>query len=244
MAARREPARDVQHVQLRERLVVGLGAVGVLVGPVPERLHGRHPELGRAADVLEEPVADEERVLRLDLERLERALEDRRVRLAHPDLRGEDAEVEPLREAHLLEVVMQERARVERVRDEPELEPHPAQRLQQRVGVRAEHARRVPRAVLGLEEARRAAASSTSSSKSRSRRRTSCGYSISSIVPGAQKSGSYSSRKCSVSSGRWLLPDRREPGAVAGRDQLGRVHELHQRVAPVEEDCLQHGWLG
>ena len=50
---------------MRERLVVGLGAVRVLVSPEPERLHGRHPELGRAAHVLEEPVADEERVLGL-----------------------------------------------------------------------------------------------------------------------------------------------------------------------------------
>jgi len=38
-----------------------------------------------------------------------------------------------------------------------------------------------------------------------------------------------------------VLPDRREPGPVAGGDQLGRVRELHQRVAPVEENRFQHG---
>jgi hypothetical protein len=42
-------------------------------------------------------------------------------------------------------------------------------------------------------------------------RSTSCGYSISSIVPGAQKSGSYSSRKCSVSSGRSSWPIAASP---------------------------------
>src|SRR5215218_9718181 len=36
---------DVQDVHLREREVVGLAAVGVLVGAEPERLHGCHAEL-------------------------------------------------------------------------------------------------------------------------------------------------------------------------------------------------------
>jgi hypothetical protein len=31
---------------------------------------------------------------------------------------------------------------------------------------------------------------------------------------------------------------------VTGADQVGRVRELHKRVAPVEENGLEHGSLG
>ena len=123
----------------------GSRAVRVLVGPEPERLNGRHPELAGAADVLEEPVADEEGVLRLDLECLERALEDRRMRLARPHLGREHAEVESLREPHLLEVAVKEPAGVEGVRDEPELEAALAKRLEQCVRVRSRALGRGPR---------------------------------------------------------------------------------------------------
>src|SRR4029079_11192173 len=81
------------------------------------------------------------------------ALEDRGVGFAPPAPGGEDVEVEPVGETHLLEVMVQQPARIERVRDEPQLEPKLAQRLQQRVRVGSEHARRIPGAVLGLEEA-------------------------------------------------------------------------------------------
>src|SRR3954465_5657327 len=61
--------------------------------------------------------------------------------------------MKPLREAHLLEVAVQQPARIEGVRDEAQLEPALAQRLQQRVGGGGEATGRVPRDVLRLEEA-------------------------------------------------------------------------------------------
>ena len=48
-------------------------------------------------------------------------------------------------------------------------------------------------------------------------------------------------RRQSLEVCRLAVPDRLEPGAVAGGDQLRVVRELHQRVAPVEEDRLKHG---
>ena len=41
-----------------------------------------------------------------------------------------------------------------------------------------------------------------------------------------------------------VAADGGEPGSVTGADQLGRLRELHQRVAPVEENGLEHGSLG
>ena len=116
--------------------MVGLAAVGVLVGAEPERLDARHSDLGRAADVLVEAVADEERISGRDLERLESALEDLGVRLALADLGREDRVVDPLGDSHLLEVTVKQPAGVERVRDEPEPQPARAQRLEQRVSRR------------------------------------------------------------------------------------------------------------
>src|SRR4051794_10277695 len=97
------------------------------VRPEPQRLHRRHPDIRGALDVLEEPVADEERLARLDPERVEGSLEDRRMRLARTDLGRENRIVDPLRDAQLLEVRVLEIRRVERVRDEPELQTAAAQ---------------------------------------------------------------------------------------------------------------------
>src|SRR5438552_6202893 len=83
-----QSARDVEHVHLRERLEVGLAALGMLVGPEPERLDGAHPGPCRPEHVLVEPVADEERPLGLDAEPLERRLEDLGMRLAVAELGG------------------------------------------------------------------------------------------------------------------------------------------------------------
>ena len=103
--------------------MVRLAALGVLVGAKPERLDARHPGLVRPAHVLVEAVADEHRLTRLDPERAQRPLEDLGVRLALAELRREDGEVDPLRDPHPLEVAVQEPARVERIRDETELQP-------------------------------------------------------------------------------------------------------------------------
>ncbi len=69
------------------------------------------------------------------------------------------------------------------------------------------------------------------------------GYSISSIVPGTQKSGSKFSRKCSriSSAGREVVTfERLETRAERGVHQLLVVAESHQRVAPVEENGAKH----
>jgi hypothetical protein len=41
--------------------------------------------------------------------------------------------------------------------------------------------------------------------------------------------------------GQVVPPERLEPRAVPRFDQRGVVRELHQRVAPVEENAPQHG---
>src|SRR2546430_421868 len=125
----------------------------MFVGAEPERLHCRHPELAGATNVLEQAVAHEDGVGSRDPERLQRALEDRRMRLALADLGREDGEVQPLNPSPQLEVAGQEPAGVERIGDEPELEPALAQRLEQRRTVLSELPRRVPGHMLGLEEA-------------------------------------------------------------------------------------------
>src|SRR5207248_528688 len=77
---------------------------------------------GGAGDVGRERVADEEGLLGSGGDRLQRALEDRRVRLSPAHLRREHRHVEPLRDAHLLEVAVEQVRRVERVRDETDPE--------------------------------------------------------------------------------------------------------------------------
>ena len=99
-----------------------------------------------------EPVADEHRVVGLDAELLERPLEDRRVRLPLADL-DEKTRVDALGDPELLEHrAAASQAGLGRVRDDAELEPAPAQRLEQRVRRRAERRRRPHAVVLGLEE--------------------------------------------------------------------------------------------
>ena len=68
--------------------MVGLGAVRVLVGPEPERLHGRHPHLPRSAHVLVEPVADEERPLRPNVKGRERVLNGFELAQRDLEIRG------------------------------------------------------------------------------------------------------------------------------------------------------------
>src|SRR3712207_7090395 len=70
-----------------------------------------------------------------------------------PDLRREDGDVEPLGEPLVGEVASQEPGRVERVRDEAELQPAIAERVEERVRLRAELPGRTPRRVLRHEEA-------------------------------------------------------------------------------------------
>ena len=98
------------------------------------------PSSRGAAHVLVEPVADEHRLLGLDAELLERAPEDGRMRLADADLGREHEGVQALGEPHALHVAVEQPARVERVGDEAELEPARAERVEQRVRLRADDA--------------------------------------------------------------------------------------------------------
>jgi hypothetical protein len=161
------------------------------------------------------------------------------VRLPKSDLGGEDAEVEPLGQAHLLEVTVQEPARVEGVRDEPEPEPEPAQPLQQRMRVRREHARRLPRAVLGLEEGVELLLVHLDLEVME---KPTHELRVLDLLdrPGRPEERLVLFAEVLRQLGLLVLPDRGEPRAVTGRDELGGVHELHQRVAPVEQNRLQH----
>src|SRR5207344_1659877 len=84
--------------------------------------------------------------------RLERALEDRGVGLPLADLGREDCKVQPLGDAHLLEIPVEKPAGIERVRDEPELEATVPERLEQSVRVTRQSAGRLPGGVLRFEE--------------------------------------------------------------------------------------------
>ena len=110
-----------------------IAAVGVFVGPEPERLNARHPGLVGTTHVLVEAVAHEERFLRNDPERVQCPLEDLGVGLALPELGREDREVDPLGDPELLEVAMEKRPGVERVRDEPELQSPAPESLEERM---------------------------------------------------------------------------------------------------------------
>src|SRR5215510_13389603 len=151
-AGAEQPICDVQHVHLCERLVIGLSPVRVLVGSEPEGLNRRHPEVAGAAHVLEQPVADEQRLTGGRAYRRQGTLEDLRVRFPLSDLRRENRKVDPFSDPHLLEIAAQQPARIERVRDERQLQATRAQRLEHRVGRRPEHARRLPPLVLRLEK--------------------------------------------------------------------------------------------
>src|SRR2546429_9267552 len=116
----------------------------MLVGAEPERLHGGHPKLAGTPDVLVEAVADENAVGGRDSERVERALEDRRMRLALAHLGREAGEIETLGEPHLPEIAVEKPAGIERVRDQPELEASRPQGLPQRRRVRRSPPPRIP----------------------------------------------------------------------------------------------------
>jgi len=143
---------DVEDVHLRERLVVWLEPPVVLVCPKPVREHGGHADLLGAADVLEAAVTHEERALGLDPERIEGRREDRGMRLALADLRGEDGDVEPLAQPHTLEVSVQKPPGIEGVRDEAGPEPPLAERVEESMRGISEPPGRLPGSVLRFEE--------------------------------------------------------------------------------------------
>src|SRR6185312_10542335 len=208
----------------------------------PERLDGRHPELSRTPHVLVEPVADENSVFRCDVERLECSLEDCGVRLSLADLRRKDRKVEALREAHLLEVAMQEPAGVEGIRDEPELEAARTQSLEQRVGVRGQLSRRIPGFVLGLEEAGQFLVADLDSEVAEKLPHQA---GVLELFDRARRPEEGLIALAKVSGDaldlRQLVPvERPEAGTVSGLDERLVVGELHQGIAPVEEDGRPH----
>ena len=124
----------------------------MLVGAEPERLDGRHAELAGAAHVLVEAVADES----VSSGSTWRASSATR-KIAGSGLRlptsDENTAKSSAPRGHPLQIGLQDRAGVERVRNEPELETAVSQRVEQRVRGRAEHERRRPGGVLDLQVA-------------------------------------------------------------------------------------------
>ena len=137
---------------------------------------------------------------------------------------------------------MEERARVERVRDDPQLQPAPAERLEQRVRRPAEDTRRLPRRVLGLEIAVELLVGGVDpevaeqlAHEPRVLDLLECArLPEHRLVPLAEVRGDL--RRL----GQAVPPERCEPCAMAGLDELRLVRERHQRVAPVEENRAQH----
>src|SRR5262249_51958751 len=214
----------------------------MLVGAEPERLHRGHPEVACATHVLIEPITDEDRVAGVDIECVERPLEDCRVRLSLSELGREDREIEALGEPHLLEVAVEKPAGIERVRDEPELEPALPQRLEQCRRVGCELPCRIPSRVLGLEELCQLLVFDLDPEISEQLPdepgvlelldRARC--------PEERFVTLAKTRRHALHLRQIVAPERRKPGAVAGLDERLVVLEAHQGVTPIEEDRGRH----
>src|SRR5581483_7672561 len=223
-------------------LEIRLAALRMLVRAKPDRLDGRQPELAGAANVLVEPVADEDGVARLDAEHLERALEDRRVRLPHADLRREDGAVEAIADAHAVAVAVQEPGRVESVRDEPELQAGPPERVQGRMGRGSEPPGRLPGRVLRLEEAVEVALRDVDPEVAEA-----VAYEAG-VLDLLQRTRHPQERLVAfakvlgegVGLGEPVAPDGDQARAVPRAEERLVVDELHERVAPVEQHRLEH----
>jgi hypothetical protein len=138
---------------------------------------------------------------------------------------------------------MEQPARIEGVRDQPELQPALAQRLEQGMRVRREQARRLPRLVLGLEEAPELVVVDFDPE-------------VAEQPPHELRVLDLLDHACRPEErlvllakvlgqlGPMVQSDRGKTGSVTCTDQLGRVRKLHQRVAPVEEHGPQHASLG
>src|ERR671936_1701701 len=113
------------------------------------------------------------------------------------------------------------------------------------MGVRREDPRRIPRAVLGLEVPRQLVVVDLDPEVAQQAADEAgvldlldrAGYPEERLVVLAE------ALREGVHLRQPVAPDGGEPGPVAGDDQLRRVRELDQRVAPIEEDRLEHGWL-
>jgi hypothetical protein len=233
---------DVQDVDRRERLVVGLGAARVVVRPEPERLHRRHPEPLRAQHVRVAAVPHEDRLRRVDAQPLERGLENERVRLSLPDLRREDGDVEALREAHPREVVVQEPAGVLRVRDEAELQAAVAERVEECVAGRPVLERRFPRGVLGGEEAIDLRVSQLDAELAEELPDHARVLDLLERVgrPEQRQVALPEPRSRHLGRRKAVAADRREPGRPARLEEVLVVGEVEERVAPVEKDGVRH----
>jgi Ca2+:H+ antiporter len=222
--------------------VIRLDTPFVLVGAEPVGQDGRHPDLFRAADVLEATVADEQRPGRVDTQRLEGGLEDRGMRLALPNLGREDRDVEALGQSHPPEIVVQQPPRVERIRDEPGLEAALAERVEKRVRGIAEPAGGVPRRVLRFEEAGEVVVGELDLE---SREELSHNLRVLDLV---ERPGHPEERQVALAETGGGLVVAREPVAVQGTEAClpARLHErlvpgeVEEGVAPVEEHGIDH----
>ena len=198
-----------------------------------------HSERRRAGDVRGERVADEERPLRCRPQALERPLEDQRVGLAPPDLGGEQGHVEPLGDAHLREVAMQQIRRVEGVRHEPELQTSFSEGFEERVGGRRQPARRAPSGVLGLEETAELVV--VDLDVELAEQPADLGWILDFLDEARlEEAGDIDVAEPVRDAGDRLAAERSEAGEVPGFEEVRFRRPLHERVAPVEEDRLEH----
>jgi Ca2+:H+ antiporter len=205
-------------------------------------LHGRHSELLRAPNVLVAPVAHEDRPLGVDFKPLERRLEDRLVWLPLADLGGEDHDVEPLGETHSLEIAVEEPAGIEGVRDEAGAKAPATQAVEECVCVGAELPGRVPGGVLRLQEALELLVCKLDAEPCQELANH---LGVLHLVHGAgnpeERHVPLAKAGCAlVVSGELLAIQRRQTRRPAGLQQRLVVGEMEERVAPVEEDGVDH----
>ena len=192
------------------------------------------PTAAAPCDVVDEPVADEERLERVDAEAVERVLEDRRVGLARADLAREDDRVDALRDAELLErrggrsrggsghVFATTASRRPRARS---ASSSACARAEQR-------ARRPPRRVLGVEEAVELVVGERPEQAAQLLRVVDVARRPS---RGRQRPSRNRAVKPAASSSR---PSAASPAACPAASSSSSHVELDERVAPVEEDRL------
>jgi Ca2+:H+ antiporter len=211
----------------------------VLVRTKPERLDGAHPHLTRAADVLVQTVADEQRRPRSSAERVEGAPEDHRVRLPAADLGGEHGEIDARGDARVGEVAVEQVRWVEGVRDEAELQPVASQRLEQGVRRRPQLPSGRPGCVLGFEVAVELVVADLD-------------LEVAEELPDEprvldllERAGQPEQRLVrlaeSLSDLDVVAADRLEACTMTRDEQVLVPRPLHQGVAPVEQHGLDHG---
>ena len=134
---------------------------------------------------------------------------------------------------------MEEVSRIERVRHEAELQPSLAERLEQRVRRRREPARRSPGGMLGLEKAAELVVVHVDAELAEEAAHLARVLDLLDD-PGLEEARDVNVAKAVGDTRDKLAPDRGEAGRVPCFEQIGLGRPLHERVAPVEQDRVEH----